>query len=388
MLLDLRHGVKRLDDVPLDAADALRTLQALGHPRPILIAYHPPGGSPVVDLLYARAIESGVAAIPIRKIADAAALVPIAAMAGARVVLHLHWVGLHLVGAGKEAEAAASVRAFASELDGLRAASVDIAWTIHNVLPHDTELPDAQIALRREIVSRASVIHVMAKATEEAVGSQFTIPGDRILRVGQPALTGMYPDWVGRTEARRVLTLPPDAPVIALVGALRPYKGLAELLDALPVVARRRPRIRLVIGGSPSPGEEMERLLDRAIADPRILIHPRRVPDDRLQHLMRGADVVVLPYRRVLNSAALFLALTFERPVVFPRDPVLQEFADPDVAVTYERGDPGALAAAIDAALDLPQDRVTAAARAICARHEPAAVSRAFAEGLRDLIER
>ena len=277
---------------------------------------------------------------------------------------------------------------FASGLDELRAASVDIAWTIHNVLPHDSELPHAQIALRREIVARAAAIHVMAKATEDAVASQFTIPRDRILMVGHPAFTGMYPDWVGRAEARRVLGLAPDAPTIALVGALRPYKGLAELLDALPIVASRRPRIRLLIGGSPTPSEEMESLVDRAIADPRILIHPRRVPDDRIQHLLRAADAVVLPYRRILNSAALFLALAFERRVIFPRDPALREFDDPAVAVTYERGDPGALAAAIEAALDLPQDRVTAAARAICARHEPAAISRAFAEGLRSIIER
>jgi len=388
MLLDLRPGVKRLDDVPLDAADTLRALQALGHPRPILLAYHPPGASPFLDLLYARAIDSGVAAMPIRRIADAAALLPLAAMIGARVVLHLHWVGPHLEGSRDEEEAAARVRAFASELDDLRAASVDIAWTIHNVLPHDAEMPDAQIALRREIVARASVVHVMSTATEGLVASQFTIPRDRVLTVGHPAFTGMYPDWVGRTEARRVLGLAPDAPTIALVGALRPYKGLAELLDALPVVASRRPRIRLVIGGSPTPSEEMESLVDRAIADPRILIHPRRVPDDRLQYLIRAADAVVLPYRRILNSAALFLALAFERAVVLPRDPALEEFADPAVAVTYERGGPSALAAAIDAVLNLPPAGVSATARAICARHEPTAVSRAFAEGLRNILER
>ena len=107
MLLDLRPGVKRLHDVPLDAADALRFAQALGHPRPILVAYHPPIESPFLDLLYARAVESGVVAVPIRRISDAAALVPLARMAGAHVVLHLHWVGSLLNGVVNDAEAAA-----------------------------------------------------------------------------------------------------------------------------------------------------------------------------------------------------------------------------------------------------------------------------------------
>ena len=256
------------------------------------------------------------------------------------------------------------------------------------MLPHDADVPGAQVALRREIVARASVIHLMSQATEELTAAQFTIPRDRILRVGFPAFTGVYPDWIGRGEARRVLGLSPDAPTVTLVGALRPYKGLAELLEALPLVARRRPRIRLVVGRDPAPNEEIEGLVDRAMADPRVLIHPRRVPDDRLQHLVRGADAVVMPYRRILNSATLFLAVAFERPVVLPRDPALEEFADPAFAVTYERGEPGALAAAIDAVLDLPADGVVAAARAIAARHEPVAISRAFAEGLRNLLER
>ena len=87
-----------------------------------------------------------------------------------------------------------------------------------------------------------------------------------------------------------------------------------------------------------------------------------------------------------MNSATLFLP-GIERPVVL-RGILHSEFADPAFAVTYERGEPGALAAAIDAVLDLPADGVVAAARAIAARHEPVAISRAFAEGLRNLLER
>jgi glycosyltransferase involved in cell wall biosynthesis len=42
------------------------------------------------------------------------------------------------------------------------------------------------------------------------------------------------------------------------------------------------------------------------------------VPDDRLQVVLRAADVVVLPYRTILNSGTALLALSFDVPIVVP----------------------------------------------------------------------
>ena len=230
------------------------------------------------------------------------------------------------------------------------------------------------------------MIHVMSEATEELVAPLFPLPASRVLRVSHPALIGVYPDWVGQAEARHVLGIGPTAPAIGLVGALKPYKGVEELLDALPRVAERRPGIRVVIAGRADPGPAMDALVDRAIGDPRVLIHPRHVPDDRIQHILRGVDVVVLPYRRVLNSATLHLALGFERPVVIPRVPALREFFDPAVAATYEPGSTEALAEAIDQALSIPSAGVSPVARRMCADRDPAIVSRAFVDGLRTML--
>jgi glycosyltransferase involved in cell wall biosynthesis len=387
MLLDLRGAPARRNDLALEAADAVRALEALAHPRPILLACYPPGPSPYYSLLYSRALESGIIPIEVRAMADAAALVRIASIAGARVVLHLHWLAAVLRGAADETDAAHLVADCAAQLDRLRDGGVSIAWTVHNVLPHDARLPAAEAALRREVVARASVVHVMSEATLDLLADQLVVPEGLLLKVPHPALTGLYPDWIDGLEARRLLRLSPDTPAVGLLGSLHPYKGLDELLDALPAAARRRPGIRLVVGGSVGQGDRMRAVVDRALDDPRVAIHPRRVPDDLVQYLMRGVDAVVLPYRRVLNSAALMVALAFDRPVVFPDDPALREFADPAIAVTYERGSPDALAEAIDRALALPREGVIATARRFCAERDPATLSRAFAGGLRRLLE-
>ena len=386
MLLDLRTSDGTRGRAALDATAALRALEATGHPRPILLPYHPANPSPYLDLLYSTALEEGVAAVPLARITDAAGLVPLAAISGARVVLHLHWLGKVLDGATDMATALRQVTAYSGELDALRAASVGLAWTVHNILPHGATLPDAEVALRRAVVAHADVVHVMSAATEALVANQFTIPGGRVLAVPHPSMESLYPRWMSRAEARRRLDVPGSARVIGMLGALQPYKGLEDLLDAVPDAVARVPGLRVVVAGAPDPGEEMQRLVDRAVADPRVMIHPRHVADADLQVIMRAADAVVVPYRDVLNSASLMLALAFGRRVIFPRHPALAEFEGAGVAVTYEGGRPGALAAGIAEAHSLPEDGVAEAARAICEARDAARLGRAFASGLQARI--
>ena len=88
--------------------------------------------------------------------------------------------------------------------------------------------------------------------------------------------------------------------VAALPGILRPYKGADVLVRAWPAVRELIPDAKVVIAGrammdvaglgSPGPGVE---LVDRFLSDA------------ELAALLRRADVVVLPYRRIWSSGVL-----------------------------------------------------------------------------------
>src|SRR5205085_5399609 len=56
-----------------------------------------------------------------------------------------------------------------------------------------------------------------------------------------------------------------------------------------------------------------------AQGDARIRLELREIGDDELQLFLNAADLVVLPYERVLNSGSALLALSFGRPVLVPR---------------------------------------------------------------------
>src|SRR5690606_5318779 len=59
--------------------------------------------------------------------------------------------------------------------------------------------------------------------------------------------------------------------------------------------------------------------VERAAAgDPRIRLDLGHLDDDRLTSWLAAADLVALPYRRILNSGAALLALSAGRPVLVP----------------------------------------------------------------------
>jgi glycosyltransferase involved in cell wall biosynthesis len=131
---------------------------------------------------------------------------------------------------------------------------------------------------------------------------------------------GEYEDDTGREQARRRLGLSRDAPVMVFFGRVVEYKNLPALVEAtrsLPRTEGER-ELRLVIAGKPRT-ERLERELRAASAgDSRIVLELSRVPRDQAQVFLRAADLVVLPYREILNSGSAVLALSFDRPVLMP----------------------------------------------------------------------
>ena len=74
-----------------------------------------------------------------------------------------------------------------------------------------------------------------------------------------------------------------------------------------------------------------------------------------MQLFLRGADVMVLPYRDVLTSGSAILGMTFGLPIVAPRIGCLPETLE-GCSILYDADQPDGLRAALEEALrsDLP----------------------------------
>jgi glycosyltransferase involved in cell wall biosynthesis len=367
--------------------EALAALRAAdtGSGQPLLLGYYPHfRTNPYQALLYRELRAQGIAPVGIRRAQTIAELAELQ-RAGLSTVLHLHWLHLVLGDALAASDTRAATREFLDLVDAHRAAGGRLVWTVHNILPHESRFEDAEAALSAEVARRADVMHVLASATADHVAPYFEVPRDRLLHGPHPSYAGAYEDIVSRLDARHELGLRPDDLVYLVIGAIRGYKGLEELLAAWPTLPSN-PRRRLVIAGAPSEDPSVPAMLNRSAALPDVIVDARKIPAEEMQVFLRAADVAVMPYRRALNSGALLLALTFGLPVVVPAAGGLAEVVDEAFAVTFDPATPESLGGALIAAERLVSADARAAAMAAAGRFDPAELSRRFATGLRERL--
>jgi beta-1,4-mannosyltransferase len=385
------------DDAPTsgkvitDAVAAAARLEALGHePQTILAQFPALSANPVQALLTRRAWDHGFGPINLNGLRELPELRPLTDL-GIRSVLHLHWTSGILRRAGPGKEGRRAVKEAVGRIDAFLGDGGKLVWTVHNVLPHGT--PDAELdaALQREIVDRASVIHILTQQTADEARGVFELPAERVLHVPHPSYAGAYPDVTVREGARHRLRLDPDAIVYAFLGGIRANKGLTQLLDAFEPMAAEDPRRRLIIAGDPDGSADAQAALDRAAANPFVLVQAGPVPADEMQLYLRAADAVLLPYLSGLNSGVLMLAFTFGLPVVASDLGSFRELVTPQTGRLFRRGEVGELTAAIRSLDDLiatPESRAEARdyAYAVARQHDPDTVSTALMRGLRDRL--
>ncbi len=219
----------------------------------------------------------------------------------------------------------------------------------HNVEPHERFLGDTQLV--RLALRSASHLIVHSEAQERRARQLF--PSLSIRRLTIP----VFSVETGAAPA-------PVADALLYFGAVRDYKGIDLLIEALPAVRTAFPNCTLTIAG-----ESFGRYGDRLDAQIRALglegivkLDLRYVADSELDELFGRAAVVVLPFREVTQSASLSLAVASGRPVVTTDLPELRQvIAASDALWTAAPNDVQSLTTAIVAALESGQKRRTRA---------------------------
>jgi glycosyltransferase involved in cell wall biosynthesis len=176
--------------------------------------------------------------------------------------------------------------------------------------------------------------------------------------VEHPLYTGVYPDYVTRTAARAALGVEAGEVVLLGFGALRPYKGFDRLLRLVPGLREHTGLpVRTILAGPTYSTVDGGELAALAASTPGASMTGGAVPDEYVQVLFRAADVVVLPYRTVLNSGVLMLALTFGCPSVAPANPVTADLEPSGLLHLFDRESDDELERAVTAAIARRGDR-------------------------------
>lgn len=214
----------------------------------------------------------------------------------------------------------------------------------HNVLPHEAK-PGSR-CLARLILRLAT--QIIVQSDEEKERLMQLLPGARASVVPHPVYDLFADKRLPRDVARAKMHIDDSVPVLLFFGIVRAYKGLEDLLRAMPYVKQQLPDVLLLIAGEfwdpQLPYHELIRALGIEEA---VRIDARYIPNEDVPILFSAADLVVAPYRRVTGSGAVQLAVGFGVPVVTTRLGSLAELTARDAGVLVEPGDIAGLADAI-----------------------------------------
>lgn len=380
-----RHTFDQRAEALLAALPAARERCARNRDRVTIASYPPSEGNPFPRLLYSAAEGAGARTVPTwdptRFPRDTGATIR-------NGVLHVHWTSPLLQPAEGPFDARRRLDAFCAAIDDFRSRGGRLFWTVHNLLPHDGRYRVLEIELARFLADRADLVHVLGPATAVAAEPLFTLRPERTTIIEHCSYLGVYPDFVGREEARRRVGLLDGEIALLLLGEIRPYKGLHLLLPAFEEALATDPRLRLIVAGRAGAQKALQPWLDRARHHRRVLTHFDYVPDAELQIWLRAADVAVLPYPVILNSGALQLAHSFDLPVVAPAAGEVGRALDPRCAIGFQPGDQADLVRAILRAADeLTTPEATEAARDFAGRRPPEIMAAEFLVALRGQVD-
>jgi beta-1,4-mannosyltransferase len=230
-------------------------------------------------------------------------------------ILHFHWPEWELNAYTNAMQAAAWLRLKLLAMDWLRARGAKVVWTAHNLRAHDGLHPRLEKWFWSSFIKRVDAYIALTESGRCATLARFPslsrVPG-YVIPHGH--YRNEYPNGAG-AGLREQVGLNPNTKILLFFGQIREYKNVLALIRAFRGMEGD---IVLCIAGRPGSERLAAEVRREAAVDRRVLLYLYDVPKERVQDFFRDADLVVLPYRDILNSGTALLSLSFGRPVLVP----------------------------------------------------------------------
>jgi glycosyltransferase involved in cell wall biosynthesis len=263
-------------------------------------------------------------------------------------VWHVHWPD-SLLGIPSTVHATYKVSGLYATVDFLRARGTKVIWTMHNFASHEARHPRLEAWFWRRFIPRVDGA-ISLTSTGLAMGLERFPRLKEVPSVVIPHghYRAQYPEFTG--DARAALGIAPNAKVLLFFGAVRAYKNVDVLIRAFRGV--KRDDAILYIAGNPNATQLTARIRKEAELDKRVTLKFEFIDEKDVAKYFSAADLVVLPYREVLNSGSALLALSCNRPVLVPDRGAMGELKS-EFSETWVRTFPGEIdSATLETAID------------------------------------
>lgn len=190
--------------------------------------------------------------------------------------------------------------------------------TIHDVLPHpgDRDTVFASQLTRRIAFYRSQRLIVHTQSLRQVLIEKFRIEEKRIDVLPHGELGSLYQKRarVVSSKGLQANVTPAREPyTLIFFGRIWPYKGLRYLLEALPTVIEKIPKVRLIIAGR---GESLSNYFPDGYDNENLEIYNDFIEDEEVVRLFQRATVTVLPYIESSQSGVAAISYGMGTPVI------------------------------------------------------------------------
>ncbi len=233
--------------------------------------------------------------------------------------------------------------------------------TFHTVLRQPTA---KQEEIMRHLIGRASRIMVMSSHSRDLLTESYGAPNEiiEIIEHGAPDRP-----FGRQAQFKEALGLAPDRPVMMTFGLLGPGKGIGQVIEGLPAIARDHPDILYRIVGATHPNlvardgeayrESLIRRAEELGVSHCIAWENRFLDTGELLDQLEACDIYVTPYLNLQQSTSgtLSYAVALGKAVVSTPYLHASELLSDGVGLLIEPDSPAAIVAAVKGLLAEPQ---------------------------------
>jgi glycosyltransferase involved in cell wall biosynthesis len=236
-------------------------------------------------------------------------------------VLHIHWPEQIFWDNPGRTRGLIRAAAVVGTLAFLRIRGMHLVWCVHNLEPHDAKssLLKAWLIYANAIAFLVNGFVTLSPSTIAIARKHFVgLKRKPAIFVWQPRFNISY-SAVLRSAWRKRYNLDEDAIVLGLIGTVKGYKGISELITTF--ACTNGDNLRLVVAGRTDDIKTRDALHAAAARDSRILLNLRWLTDEEILGTTLATDAIILPFVKTLHSASLIYGLCCGKVVITPSSP-------------------------------------------------------------------
>ncbi|MFQ5708770.1 MAG: glycosyltransferase [bacterium] len=185
-----------------------------------------------------------------------------------------------------------------------------VLFICHNVIDHESFVLGRRLTESVLKLGDLFLVH----SQEDFDNLKGIFPDATVQKVFHPNYLIFQRKSLSREEARKELGLNQDT--ILFFGFVRPYKGLALLLEALPGVLEKR-QVQLVVAGEfwKDKAFYLKKIKSLRI-EKNVQIVDRYIANEEIATYFKATDLLVMPYTSATGSGVVQLAFAFDLPAI------------------------------------------------------------------------